>query len=45
MFQRVLEFCEGQVTGKTEMPSMVMCSVPLRGNTLDCTVYETNIFK
>lgn len=40
MFWRVLEFCESQVTEKTVVPSIIICSTPQRGSTLDWMTSE-----
>lgn len=39
MFWRVLKSYEVQVTEETVASSIVICSVPLRGNTLDWMAY------
>lgn len=39
MFWRVLKSYEVQVTEETVASSTVICSVPLRGNTLDWMAY------
>lgn len=41
MFWRILKFCEVQITGKTLMSSIIICSVPLAGKTSDWMACDT----